>query len=82
MAPNSINKKAVKVNFRRRGFTVCYENKERLKIGTLYGDIDVDACTWTIDGTNLVITCEKRWRFHVAALDSRSVNFMTFGMMG
>jgi hypothetical protein len=55
---SSIKKAALKVSFGARTIKVLYEGKNHLAV-TLYGSIDVDGCTWTIDGKNLVITCEK-----------------------
>jgi CS domain len=38
---------------------VKYKGKEYVSI-KLYDAIDVDGCTWTLDGkTKLVVTCEK-----------------------
>jgi hypothetical protein len=55
----TIDKKAIQVSFLIRSITVKYQGVERLKV-PLYGSIDVDACTWTLEGGNvLVITCEK-----------------------
>lgn len=55
---SSIHKASVKVTFLSRMVKVKYAGDERVSV-KLYGGIDVDGCTWTIDGNNLVITCEK-----------------------
>jgi len=57
--PAVINKRLVKVVFFSRAVRVMYDGKEHLAVKPLYGGIDVDGCTWTIDGDKLVITCEK-----------------------
>jgi hypothetical protein len=54
----AIDKNKVKVTFLPRAVKVKYAGEEKLSI-QLHGGIDVDGSTWTIDGTNLVITCEK-----------------------
>lgn len=52
------DKKALKVSFLARSIKVQYKGEAKLSIA-LYGAVDVDGCTWTIDGKKLVITCEK-----------------------
>lgn len=53
------DKKSIKVSFMPRSIKVQNEGKEKVTI-PLYGSIDVDGCTWTLDGIKkLVITCEK-----------------------
>ena len=54
----AVDKKKVKVSFQTRSVTVKYNGSERLSTG-LYGTIDCDGSTWTIDGKRLVLTCEK-----------------------
>lgn len=54
----AINKRLVKVNYLGKKVKVKYDNQEILDV-SLYGTIDVDGCTWTLDGSNIVITCEK-----------------------
>ena len=53
-----VNKKLIKVSFLNRSIKVKYNTDELVAVN-LYSGIDVDGCTWTIDGSNLVITCEK-----------------------
>lgn len=54
-----INKKAVQISFLARSVLVKYEGTELVAI-PLYASIDVDGCTWTIEGgEKIVITCEK-----------------------
>ena len=53
-----VNKKLIKVSFLNRAIKVKYNNEEVIAVN-LYSGIDVDGCTWTIDGSSLVITCEK-----------------------
>ncbi len=53
-----IKKVALKVSFHVRAIKVLYDGSNHLAV-KLYGSIDVDGCTWTIDGKNLGITCEK-----------------------
>lgn len=53
-----VNKKLIKVSFLNRAIKVKYNNEEVVAVN-LYSGIDVDGCTWTIDGSSLVITCEK-----------------------
>ncbi|CAJ1954896.1 unnamed protein product [Cylindrotheca closterium] len=55
---SSFNKKLVKVIFLSKKVKVKYDKQDILDV-SLYGAIDVDGCTWTIDGSNIVITCEK-----------------------
>jgi hypothetical protein len=53
------DKKGIKVSFLSRSVKVKYSGEEKLSLA-LYGAVDVDGCTWTIDGgKKLVITCEK-----------------------
>jgi len=55
----AIDKKAVKVSFWNRAIKVVYAGQEVLSV-KLYAGIDVDGCTWTIDGgKHLIVTCEK-----------------------
>jgi hypothetical protein len=53
-----VNKKLIQISFLNKSIKVKY-NKEELVSIKLYAGIDVDGCTWTIDGSNIVITCEK-----------------------
>jgi hypothetical protein len=55
---SEVNKKLVQISFLNRSINVKY-NKEELVSIKLYAGIDVDGCTWTIDGSNIVMTCEK-----------------------
>ncbi|CAB9521485.1 CS domain [Seminavis robusta] len=56
---NDIDKKQLKVKFLSKNISVIYQGNPKLSL-KLYAAIDVDACTWTIDGgKKLVITCEK-----------------------
>lgn len=52
------NKKLIKANFLNKLVKVQYDGTEKVVI-KLYGGIDVDGCTWTIDGSNLIITLQK-----------------------
>ena len=53
------DKKMIKVFFLARSINVKYQGEDKVAI-PLYASIDVDGCTWTLDGsTRLVITCEK-----------------------
>lgn len=53
------DKKGIKVVFLARSIKIKYQGEDKVAI-PLYGSIDVDGCTWTLDGTSkLVITCEK-----------------------
>ena len=53
------DKKMIKVSFLARSIKIKYQGEDKVTI-PLYGSIDVDGCTWTLDGpTRLVITCEK-----------------------
>lgn len=54
----SLNKNSVKVVFLPRLIKIQYNGEEKIVLA-LYGTIDVDGCTWTIEGTKVVITCEK-----------------------
>ena len=56
----AIDKSKVKVSFLSRSVKVLYGGKEHV-VAKLYGSIDVDGCTWTIDksSNSLVITCQK-----------------------
>ena len=54
----AVNKKLVKVTFLNKKVKVKYDNQDVLDL-SLYGAIDIDGCTWTIDGSKIVITCEK-----------------------
>ena len=53
-----VNKRLIKVNFLPQKVVVKYNNERKVEV-QLYSKIDVDGCTWTLDKTNLVITCEK-----------------------
>ncbi|KAL3937392.1 MAG: hypothetical protein SGBAC_007503 [Bacillariaceae sp.] len=53
-----VNKKLVKVTFLNQKVKVKYGKQDVLDV-SLYAAIDVDGCTWTIDGSKIVITCEK-----------------------
>jgi CS domain len=56
---SAIDKSKLKVLFHPRSIVVKYKGKEYVSI-KLYDAIDVDGCTWTLDGkTKLVVTCEK-----------------------
>jgi hypothetical protein len=56
---SAIDKSKLKVLFHPRSIVVKYNGKEYVSI-QLYDAIDVDGCTWTLDGkTKLVVTCEK-----------------------
>lgn len=55
---SDINKKLVQLSFLNRSVIVKY-NKQELVSLKLYAGIDVDGCTWTIDGSSIVVTCEK-----------------------
>lgn len=52
------NKSSIGVAFRSREISVTYDGKTMLEL-KLYSRLDVDGCTWTLDGDGLVITCEK-----------------------
>jgi CS domain len=53
------DKKSIKITFLARLIKVKYQGEDKFTI-PLYGTIDVDGCTWTLEGDNrLVITCEK-----------------------
>jgi hypothetical protein len=53
------DKKYIKVSFLARSIKISYQGGDKVTI-PLYGSIDVDGCTWTLDGSKrLVITCEK-----------------------
>lgn len=54
----AINKNKVKAAFRPKSVTLAYDGKELDKLA-LYGRIDVDGCTWTLDGNSVVVTVEK-----------------------
>ena len=55
----TLEKSKIKVTFLSKQINIKYDGKDHLQI-QLYSGIDVDGCTWTIDGrTNLVISCEK-----------------------
>ncbi len=54
-----IDKKAVKISFFPKSVLVTYKGEEALNL-KLYDKVDVDGCTWTLDGkTCLVLTLEK-----------------------
>ena len=53
-----LNKNLIKVTNTNMTVTVKY-NGDRLLYVKLYSNIDVDGCTWTLDGFNLVVTAEK-----------------------
>eukprot|EP00980_Cylindrotheca_fusiformis_P028919 scaffold22677_cov139-Cylindrotheca_fusiformis.AAC.3 len=55
---SDIDKSMVQVSFLSRKVVVEYNKQELVSID-LYSGVDVDGCTWTIDGSNIVITCEK-----------------------
>ena len=55
---SSLSKSAVNVTFRPRFIKVLYSGTEKLSL-SLYDAVDVDGCTWTLDGDKLVVTCEK-----------------------
>ena len=59
-ATNVWDKKHVKISFLPRSVKVKSMGDDKISI-PLYGAIDVDGCTWTIDdgGKKLIITCEK-----------------------
>ena len=48
----------IKVTFLPKAIKIKYDGADHLEV-KLYSGIDVDGCTWTIDGNHLVITCEK-----------------------
>jgi hypothetical protein len=53
------DKKNIKVSFLAKSIKISYQGGDKVTI-PLYGSIDVDGCTWTLDGSKrLVITCEK-----------------------
>ena len=54
----ALNKKLIKVAFLANKVTVKYNNGVVVDIG-LYSKLDVDGCTWTLDGDNLVVTGDK-----------------------
>ncbi len=53
-----VEKSSVKVVFQPRKITVKCNGTPILEV-ELYNRLDVDGCTWTLDGDSLVITCEK-----------------------
>ena len=55
---DTLEKSKIKVSFMPKQINIKYDGNDHLQI-KLYSGIDVDGCTWTIDGKNLVITCEK-----------------------
>lgn len=57
-AGGKVNKKLVKVTFPPQKIVVKYNGKNILEL-KLYSRLDVDACTWTLDKDNLVVTGEK-----------------------
>lgn len=58
--PAGVSKKDVKVTFASARLEVRFAGKEEKLCGDLGGNVDLDGCTWTIDGSNLVISLEKR----------------------
>lgn len=59
MNDNSWEKSSLKISFLPRSIKIKHAGEDHLAI-SLYSSIDVDGCTWTIDGgKKLVITCEK-----------------------
>jgi len=53
------DKKTIKITFLARSIHIKYQGIDKVSI-PLYGSVDVDGCTWTLDGNKrLVITCEK-----------------------
>jgi len=58
----SIMEKAkLKVKFQTKSVKVEYDGRVLVDV-TLYGKVDMDGCTWTLDdgGKTLVVTCEKQ----------------------
>ncbi|KAL7461702.1 hypothetical protein ACHAXS_002116 [Conticribra weissflogii] len=53
-----VSKTSVKVTFMHQKISVKYENNTVLDLD-LYSKVDVEGCTWTIDKSNLIVTCEK-----------------------
>ena len=54
-----VEKSSVRVAFQPRGISVrCGAGPPILEVES-YSRLDVDGCTWTLDGDSLVITCEK-----------------------
>jgi hypothetical protein len=53
------NKKDIQLSFHPKSIRISYQKNLKLTIGPLYGSIDVDGCTWTLDKNKLIITCEK-----------------------
>ncbi|KAL3822572.1 hypothetical protein ACHAXA_007683 [Cyclostephanos tholiformis] len=51
-------KSSIKVAFQTRRISVKRDGETILGLN-LYSRLDVDGCTWTLDGDSLVITCEK-----------------------
>ena len=54
----ALNKKLIKVAFLANKVTVKYNSGVVVDVG-LYSRLDVDGCTWTLDGENLIVTGEK-----------------------
>ncbi|EJK68973.1 hypothetical protein THAOC_09814 [Thalassiosira oceanica] len=54
----ALNKKLIRVTFLANKVTVKYNSGVVVDVG-LYSRLDVDGCTWTLDGENLVVTGEK-----------------------
>jgi len=60
--PKNVTSKQISVNFRSHQIVVKID-KEVMLLLDLFGSIDTDGCTWTLDkgpnSTNLVLSCEK-----------------------
>ncbi len=55
-----VDKKSIKVVFLPKSVKVTYKGEEALKLNNLFERVDVDGCTWQLDGkTKLVATMEK-----------------------
>ncbi|KAL7540892.1 hypothetical protein ACHAWF_006809 [Thalassiosira exigua] len=52
------DKASVKARFKSQGVRVEYGSRTMLDL-RLYSKLDVDGCTWTLEGETLVVTCEK-----------------------